>query len=193
VGNSVPAQYFIDLYRREVDPWQFESSEYERAKYAATLRALPRQRYANALELACSIGVFTCMLADRTDALLAVDVSPEALERARRNCAEHTNVRFEQRTMPHEYPHGHFDLTTVCEVGFYLDPADLIALREHVIVHSVAGAHIVLVHWTPRVRGHATTTEEVHEAFRAAPELRHLHGFSEQTYRLDVLERLTDA
>lgn len=133
------------------------------------------------------------MLAERAVALLAVDVSPEALGRARRNCVAHPNVRFERRTMPHDFPSGCFDLITVCEFGFYLDRADLMTLREHVIAHSAPGAHIVLVHWTPRVQGHATTAEEVHEAFREAPTLRHLHGFSEQTYRLDLLERLADA
>jgi hypothetical protein len=47
----------------------------------------------------------------------------------------------------------------------------------------------MLVHWTPRVEGHASTTEEVHALFRTAAELRWLHGYSAQTYRLDVLER----
>jgi cyclopropane fatty-acyl-phospholipid synthase-like methyltransferase len=189
----VPAQYFVDLYRRERDPWNFETSEYERAKYEATLRALPKPHYDNALEIACSIGVFTSMLAQRTRALLAVDVSPEALERARRNCARYPHVRFERRTMPYEYPQGRFDLTTVCEIGFYLGAHDLAALRRNVIENSTPGAHIVLVHWTPPVKGHASTTEEVHAAFRNAPQLRALHGFSHKTYRLDVLEKREDA
>jgi SAM-dependent methyltransferase len=189
----VPAQYFIDLYRRERDPWNFETSDYERAKYRATLRALPKPRYDNALEIACSIGVFTSMLAERTRALLAVDVSPDALERARRNCARHPHVLFERRTMPHEFPAGSFDLITVCEVGFYLNAHDLTVLRRNVIEHGTPGAHIVLVHWTPPVQGHASSTEEVHEAFRSAPELHALRGFSHKTYRLDVLEKRCDA
>jgi SAM-dependent methyltransferase len=193
VSNSVPAQYFIDLYRREPDPWNFETSDYERAKYKATLCALPRERYDNALEIACSVGVFTRMLAERTRALLAIDVSPDALERARRRNLEYPHVRFERRTMPYEYPEGTFDLTTVCEVGFYLDPHDLAVLRDNVIANSTPGAHIVLVHWTPPVRGHASTTEEVHHTFRSSRQLRWLHGFSEPTYRLDVLEKRADA
>jgi SAM-dependent methyltransferase len=189
----VPAQYFVDLYRRERDPWHFETSEYERKKYRATLHALLSERYNNSLEIGCSIGVFTSMLAERTRAVLAIDVSPEALERARRNCAQHAHVRFERRTMPYDYPGGVFDLTTVCEVGFYLDAHDLGILRNNVIEHSAPGAHIVLVHWTPPVHGHASTTEEVHETFRQAPQLRWLHGFSHRTYRLDVLEKRADA
>ncbi len=189
MAESVPPKYFIDLYKREIDPWRFETSEYERRKYAVTLMELPRERYARALEIGCSVGVFTNMLAQRCDELLAVDVSDDALARARRNCATRANVSFERRTMPHGYPDGMFDLTTVCEMGFYLSMDDLLALRENVIAHATPGGHIVLVHWTPPVQGHATTAEEVHDTFRAAPELEWLSGLSAETYRLDVLKR----
>ena len=59
VGKSVPAEYFVELYRRELDPWNFAASAYEAEKYRTTLRLLPRARYRNACELGCSIGVFT--------------------------------------------------------------------------------------------------------------------------------------
>jgi cyclopropane fatty-acyl-phospholipid synthase-like methyltransferase len=179
----------VDLYRREADPWHFESSEYEHTKYAATIGALPRERYACALEIACSVGVFTNLLAQRCDSLLAVDVSEEALQRARRNCSSHSNVRFERRVMPGNYPRGPFDLTTVCEMGFYLSARDLVLLRSNVVRHSAKGASVLLVHWTPPVQGHASTAEEVHYVFRQAPELAWIEGFSAATYRLDILER----
>jgi hypothetical protein len=129
------------------------------------------------------------MLARRCKHLLAIDVSPDALERAVKSCAQHRHVRFEQRAMPYDYPDGRFDLTTVCEVGFYLSRDDLSVLVDNVVSHSTRGAHIVLVHWTPPVNGHASTTEQVHEAFLACPQLRHVRGFHRETYRLDVLER----
>jgi SAM-dependent methyltransferase len=189
VGDSVPVEYFVDLYKREIDPWKFETSEYERRKYAATLSALPRLRYRRALELGCSVGVFTSMLAPRCGHVLGTDVSPDALRRARHNCAGLRNVTLERRALPAEFPAGIFDLTTVCEIGFYLSRDDLLTLRSEVVAHSLTGAHVVLVHWTPRVDGHASTTEEVHALFCAAPELEWLNGYSQQTYRLDILER----
>lgn len=189
MAESVPAKYFIDLYKREADPWHFRSSPYERRKYDATLAALPRPFYENALEIACSIGVFTNMLAHRCGRLLAVDVSADALARAARACAAHGHVRFEQRVMPYDYPHETFDLTTVCEVGFYLSPSDLRVLRDNVVAHCARYGHIMLVHWTPPVNGHASTTQQVHDAFRSCAQLRHLQGFTNETYRLDVLER----
>jgi SAM-dependent methyltransferase len=189
VAKTVSPQYFIEQYKRVIDPWRYESSAYERRKYQATLDALPRARYRNALELACSVGVFTNMLAPRCDSLVAVDVSPEALQRAGNNCAHRRNVRFEQHTLPQDYPGGEFDLTTVCEMGYYFSIPDLAALRERVREHSADGAHVILVHWTPPVAGHASTAEEVHDVFRACPDFVHVRGFTRETYRLDVFER----
>src|SRR5689334_7369968 len=65
MGSTVPSSYFVQLYRQHSDPWNFAASEYERTKYRRTLDALPRERYRNGCELACSIGVFTRMLARR--------------------------------------------------------------------------------------------------------------------------------
>jgi SAM-dependent methyltransferase len=146
-------------------------------------------RYRNALELACSVGVFTSMLAERCDALLAVDVSDEALARAAQNCSRHRHVRFEKAVLPHEFPAGRFDLITVCEAGYYFAMPDLLRLRERVEQACEGGAHVALVHWTPPVEGHAISAEQVHATFRASPHLRHLHGFTRETYRFDLLER----
>lgn len=44
--RSLPPSYFEDLYGARDDPWDFETSPYERDKYAATLGALPRARLA---------------------------------------------------------------------------------------------------------------------------------------------------
>jgi SAM-dependent methyltransferase len=188
---SVPAAYFTRLYEEHVDPWNFATSSYEYEKYTATLDALPRERYRSAFEIACSIGVFTARLADRCDALLAVDVAEPALERARERCRNLRHVRFARMEIPRDYPDQRFELTTFCEVGFYLARSELLLARDRIVAGTEDGGHIILVHWTPPVKGHASTAEEVHEAFHEAPLLRHLHGFSASTYRLDVFERVS--
>ena len=65
--QTMGADYFCDLYARDADPWKFASSDYERHKYEATLNALPMDRYVRGLEVGCSIGVFTSMLAPRCE------------------------------------------------------------------------------------------------------------------------------
>ncbi len=41
-NQTLPEDYFNDVYRANEDPWSFETSEYERSKYKATMDALPR-------------------------------------------------------------------------------------------------------------------------------------------------------
>ncbi len=65
--SSLDRSYFETLYSQSVDPWDFRTSPYEQRKYAATLDILSRPRYARALEVGCSIGVLTRLLAGRCD------------------------------------------------------------------------------------------------------------------------------
>ncbi len=76
------------------DPWEYGSA-YEQRKYKETLALLPR-RIRSALEVGCAEGVFTQMLAERADRLLAVDISPTAIARARARSAQRSNVEFRQ-------------------------------------------------------------------------------------------------
>ncbi|ONG47237.1 hypothetical protein BKE38_24410, partial [Pseudoroseomonas deserti] len=122
---SLPAAYFEALYAGDPDPWDFRTSDYEAAKYAATLAALPRPRYAAALEVGCSIGVLTKMLAPRCDRLLAIDGSARALATARRDCGPLPGLAFEQREVPRQWPAGRFDLILLSEVIYYWDAEDL--------------------------------------------------------------------
>ncbi len=186
-ARSVDPQYFIDLYRRERDPWNFENSEYEREKYNRSIGVL-RGSYACAIEIACSIGVFTKMLAARCGSLYAMDVSPDAVERARDRCKALANVQFAVGAVPRDFPSGRcFDLVTFCEVGFYLDRRDLLATRNAIVSSLNPGGQVLLVHWTPPVHGHATTAEEVHESFYASG-LRLCAHHEAATYRLDLFE-----
>jgi SAM-dependent methyltransferase len=188
-GKSVSGDYFRELYRDKDDPWGYADSPYERAKYEATLDALPRRRYRRALELACSIGVFTEMLASRCDELLAIDVSEDALARAARRCAGLSHVRLAAFDLTWDFPTGPFDLVTFCEAGFYFGPRDLARIREAIARTLQRSGGLVLVHWTPLVQGHAQTADEVHEAFIADPRFTLRAGARAKTYRLDVLSR----
>jgi cyclopropane fatty-acyl-phospholipid synthase-like methyltransferase len=145
--GSIPGSYFDDLYMSKQDPWDFQTSDYERGKYAATLAALPRSTYVNGLEIGCSIGVLTEQLAQRCGSLIATDVAETALERARRRCAGLQNVRFERLAAPSDWPEGFYDLIMLSEVVYYFDEADIEKLAGRVTGSATQGAHIMLVHW----------------------------------------------
>jgi SAM-dependent methyltransferase len=192
-GESLPPEYFEARYAANPDPWSFETSPYEAAKYAATLEALPRRTYRSALEIGCSIGVLTERLAPRCADLLAVDVSDRALRRAAERCRHLPQVRFARLSVPREFPHGPFDLVLVSEVGYYWSRADLALARRRVAGALEPGGSLLLVHWTPFVDDYPLTGDEVHEAFLASAGpgsgLRHLLGQRHESYRLDLFER----
>src|ERR1700726_4420984 len=86
--ENLPPSYFAQIYQANLDPWNFETSLYEREKYLDSLAALPLERYRRAFEIGGSIGVLTRMLADRCDRLLSIDVSSVAQRRAQMRCAD---------------------------------------------------------------------------------------------------------
>lgn len=146
--RSIEPNWFEALYRDHGDPWAFETSPYERAKYDHTLASLPAGRFASALEVGCANGVLTERLAPRCDRLLAVDVSTTALAAAARRCAALPQVSFEERQLPAQAPAGPLDLVLLSEVIYYWDGADLTRLAEWAPRAVRSGGHLLLVHWT---------------------------------------------
>lgn len=185
-------EYFEGLYDASPDPWGFETSPYERAKYERTLSALGERRFRQALEVGASIGVFTEMLAPRCDALLAVDVSEKAVAVARERLAPYPHVTVERRTLPEEMPAGPFDLILASEVLYYLTREEALgALRAFEDALSPGGA-LLAVHWRPQTKTYPLQGDEVHELLRAHTRLSPTFGVAEPEYRLDLFEDLSD-
>jgi SAM-dependent methyltransferase len=188
-GHSLDEEYFNRVYAAKDDPWDFATSEYEKAKYAQTLEALPREHYANVLEIGCSIGILTAQLAPRCGHLLSVDVSAKALELARERCREFQNVELRRMSVPNEFPGGRFDLVLVSEVGYYFSPPDRARLADRIAEHQSHGSDLLLVHFTPKVEDYPATGDQVHDYFRSRPEWDTIASGREERYRLDVLRR----
>ena len=191
--TTLTPEYFDHVYQANRDPWNFEGSPYERAKYAATLAALPRPHYAEAFEIGCSLGVLTAQLAPRCGHLLAVDVSEAALTQARARCAALPQVEINLLRVPEEFPPQQFDLILFSEVGYYWSPADLARAADQFIAALRPGGQLLLVHWTPPVHDYPLTGDDVHQFFlgKTSPTgpLRHLTGQRHETYRLDLFEK----
>ncbi|MET0590015.1 MAG: bifunctional PIG-L family deacetylase/class I SAM-dependent methyltransferase [Naasia sp.] len=185
VGSALGRGFFDDFYSGADDPWGFESRWYERRKRDITLAVLPRERFASALELGCSIGVTTAELAGRCDDLLAVDIAERPLDIARRRLAEHPRVRFERRTLPAEWPLGRFDLIVVSEVGYYLDLATLRELVRRSAAALTEKGVLVVCHWRHPVAEYPLTGDTVHEAFSESG-LASMVQHIEADFRLDV-------
>lgn len=187
--ESVNKEYFDQVYENKEDPWHYESSEYEKEKYDASLRALPKERYQNALEIGCSIGVFTAELASRCDRLLAVDIAAAAVDKARERCAGLDHVTVEVMSIPEEYPGGLFDLIVLSEVGYYLGPERLTDLSNRITNQAVSGGHLLLVHWLLPVPNYQLRGDDVHLHFLGLPAWHSISSSRADRYRIDVLER----
>ena len=72
MGGTLPRGFFENLYLKSPDPFDFETSAYEAAKYQHTVATLPRAHYKQAGEIGCSIGVLTSRLAEKCDSLLVL-------------------------------------------------------------------------------------------------------------------------
>lgn len=186
---SLPPAYFDALYGRHSDPWGFATSEYEAGKYIAALAALPRDRYASALEIGCSIGVLTHTLALRCYEVLAIDVADVALQQAQKRNIAHRHVRFERQQFPAAVPHGTFDLIVLSEILYYLDRPDLADAALAIRALARAGAHILLVHWLGPTPDYPLSGDQAAEDFIAAllPDATLLSQLREPDYRIDLL------
>ncbi len=187
---TLPRDYFDSLYQSDADPWSFATKDYEHQKYAVTLDHLPRERYAKALELGCSIGVLTRMLAARTDDLLSVDAAQIAVDAARARCADLANVTIERATLPDEFPAGQFDLILMSEIGYYFALPDLVRLSERAFNGLKSGGDLALVHYLPDVPDYPLSGDDVHNFFLELNGLQHLSGLRAERYRLDCFRRV---
>jgi SAM-dependent methyltransferase len=179
---------FEARYAESPDPWDFETSAYEHDKYERTLAALGDRRYGRAFDAGCSIGVFTAMLAERCDELLAVDIAQAAVDAARERLAAFDHVRVERRTLPAEWPDGRFDLVVCSELLYYWDRATLEGALG-VIAGSVAlGGRLVAVHYRPESSVDPLTGDGVHALLRERLGLGRVESEVNDKFRIDVFE-----
>ncbi|MCO7222483.1 SAM-dependent methyltransferase [Klenkia sp. PcliD-1-E] len=185
---TLPTGYFDDLYAAADDPWSLRTRWYERRKYALTAAALPRERYADGLEVGCSVGELTAVLAPRCDRLTAWDTSAAAVARA---AARNPGVAVEQRTAPVD-PLPPVDLLVLSEVLYYLSPGDLAALLAQVRTAVRPGGTLLAVHWRHPVADYPQTGDAVHDALRAALDWPAVATHAEPDLLLDCWVRSAD-
>jgi SAM-dependent methyltransferase len=119
---SLKAQsFFNDLWARG-DPWELETSNWEHERYARLIAMLDKPRYGRVLEIGCGAGTFTRRLAGLADKVLALDVSSEAVARARTAQSDLKQVEFRvgnimDYNLREEEP---WDLIVISETMYFL-------------------------------------------------------------------------
>jgi SAM-dependent methyltransferase len=187
--QSRPPDHFARLYQSNPDPWGFQTNPYEQDKYARSVDVLRRDRpFASGLEVGCSIGVLTRMLAPLCDALLGLDVVDQALADASQRCADQPWVRFARMRAPDEWPEGRFDLIVLSEVLYFLSPDDIDRCAVRVRDSLLPDARVLLVNWLGETDD-PSSGDQAAERFIAAMagRLTVAEQGREPRYRLDLL------
>jgi SAM-dependent methyltransferase len=117
---------FERLYLENADPWGYDSGEYEQDKYRRTLDYIRQWRRDNgsALEIGCSIGVFSGLLSHCFAQCVAIDMSQEALWTAKSRNAGNRNLHFVRGDVRFLNLDRRFDVIVCAEVLYYVDNAD---------------------------------------------------------------------
>jgi predicted TPR repeat methyltransferase len=183
------ASAFDERYEDEGDPWGYRTSDYERAKYLATLAACGDGPFEAALELAGSIGVFSAMLAPRCRELTTIDFSEPAVAQARRELADLPQATALFGEIPGALPDRRFDLIVASEILYYLEPDALEVTLARLEDMLEPGGRVVVVHWRPEGPERPFTAAQVHERVLALDWLALTGDHSTPDYLLHVLER----
>lgn len=129
------------------DPWECDTDE-GRENYIVVesiLERVQQGKFRHALEVGCAEGVFTEMLAQRCDSLVAVDFAATALERARQRSL-YAHVRFETLDLRRDPIPGTFDLITAMDVlDCIFRPAAFKEVRANLIAALKPGGYLVIV------------------------------------------------
>jgi SAM-dependent methyltransferase len=181
----VPAARFERLYEASEDPWDYLSSDYEREKYADTLAALPAGELSRVLEVGCSIGAFTELLAPRCAALVAIDFAPKALELAAARLAGLANVELVRASFPEQVPPGEWQAIVCSEVLYYLDEPTLRAAIDWLGEQLERGTSVVAVSWRGAGTEEPMRGDEAHDLLTETLGRWHSFDGRKPGYRLD--------
>ena len=138
---------FERLYLENPDPWNYRWSLYEHQKYERVLACALKWRSASesALEVGCSIGIFSRMLAAHFDKVTAVDVSKEALAAATRYNHIAKNVRFMHHDLQSLATDDEYDVIFCAEVLYYIGKKDVDIVCRRLDKYLSARGIILLV------------------------------------------------
>jgi SAM-dependent methyltransferase len=146
-GRTYAAARLDKAFNQKPDPWNFEGRIEEQARFHKTWDLVPAASYRRILEVGCAEGHFTDQIAARCPEaeVLAVELVPLALERAKSRCAGRANVRFRCQDIGKERIDGTFDLIFCMGVLEYGPGwSELDAVRRSMVDALAPGGYLLL-------------------------------------------------
>jgi len=175
------------------DPFGFDVNPDEQIKFHRTLEVCGEGNLGRVLEIGCAVGSLTELLATRASHVLAIDISSAAIAQVKQRLSHLPNVQPETRTLPRQFPEGHFDLIIASDVLYYLSLDELRLCLVQIEAALSPGGALVAVDYTRRV-GTLIDGNELHDFL--AENATMAHTFEERTelgagrpYRIDRYEK----
>lgn len=175
---------FDAMYDAGDDPWGFADSFYEARKRDLVLSMLRRPRYGHVLEVGCADGALTAHLAQRAAHVTALDVSGEAVARARSR--DLPGVTVIHGAAPAAIPLGTFDVIVLSEVGYFMEPADWLGTLRRCRAALAPGGELVLAHWQHDTRDIPLDGRLVHSQAAAMLDLARTATYLDADVAVDV-------
>jgi SAM-dependent methyltransferase len=172
-------------YAGRDDPYGYELGGYDLDRYERLLGMLGDRRFGRGLDMGCSVGVLSELLAPRCDELVAVDISEAAVVRARERLSDHRHVTVERRTLPAEIPEGPFDLIVCADVAEYWDRGSWIGAIRSIEERLSPGGVLLASFWRPYTRSHVQPGDAAAATLRRRSSLRRVAGWIGPKHRLE--------
>jgi len=148
---SEKAKAFFEEIWQQGDPWEFQTSAFEKDKYARQLAIVQGgRRYARVLEIGCGNGCFTRLIADIADQVVALDISPTAIAQARQSALGSQAIDFRiANIMDYDLQaEGPWDLIvmseTICYLGWLYSLFDVGWLGCQLLNATSAGGRLLM-------------------------------------------------
>jgi len=117
--------------------------------------------------------------------MLATDVSPTAVSRARQRCKDLSHVCIKCADLRQMQPGMAFDLIVVSEIGYYFDRNLLYEISSELGDVLLPGGELLAVHWLGESPDHLLHADEVHALLQRNLRLDHVQAAVYPGFRLD--------
>jgi hypothetical protein len=98
-------------------------------------------------------------------------------------------VTVERHNLPDDFPAGPFDLVVLCEFGYYLPRKDLELVLDRAAASLGRGGSLLAVHGRGSTPDIYQPGDIVHRRIYRRPHIRHVAGYRERAFRIDLFER----
>lgn len=179
----------FDAPHAEPDPWGYGKHWYEKRRRQLIAAMLPNDQLGQVLEIGCSTGLITQLLAARARQVLAVDVSAMAVELARRNLQGLANVELVHGDITQQWPQQSFDHILLCDVAYYLSEVQLRRMAENIRCQAPPECVLLLAHWRHDFLQVITPTHTAHHLLQQVSGFHGLARYQDDDLLIDVLGR----